>query len=98
MPNSSQVSTMGWMLLVPCRCPTRRGRWRRCAQRPLPSMMIATWRGTASGRACAGVSLRLAISNRHDLRLLGPANGVEFGDDTVGDLLQALLRPFDLVG
>ena len=35
---------------MPWRWPRTRGSPRDCAQRPLPSMMIATWRGSCSGR------------------------------------------------
>src|SRR5690554_6070581 len=34
---------------APARWPTARGRRRRAAQRPLPSMMMATWRGRSAG-------------------------------------------------
>src|SRR5438876_11505609 len=98
MPRSSHASTMGWMLLVPRRCPTRRGRWRRWAQRPLPSIMMATCRGTAIWGACAAISLALSISDRHDLLLLMRAHRLKLRNDPVGDLLEPVLRPLDLVG
>jgi len=42
----SSTSRTDWM---PARCPSTRGRWRFSAQRPLPSMMIATCCGRRSG-------------------------------------------------
>ena len=33
---------------MPARWPSTRGRWRLAAHRPLPSMMMATWRGSRS--------------------------------------------------
>ena len=43
---------------TPRRCPSTRGRPRAAAQRPLPSMMMATWRGAGSngGTALCGIS------------------------------------------
>src|SRR5437763_14877043 len=98
MPRSSQASTIGWILLVPRRCPTRRGRWRRWAQRPLPSIMMATCRSTATRGACAGMSLALSISDHHDLLLLVLAHRLKLRNDPVGDLLEPFLLPLDLVG
>src|SRR5919198_6038758 len=98
MPRSSHASTIGWILLVPRRCPARRGRRRRWAQRPLPSMMMATCRGTATRGAGARIWLALSISDRHDLLLLVRPHRLELRNDPVGDLLEPLLRPLDLVG
>src|ERR671933_2535198 len=98
MPRSSHASTIGWMLLVPRRCPARRGRWRRWAQRPLPSIMMATCCGTATPGACAGIWLALSISDRHDLLFLMLPHRLKLRNDSVGDLLEPFLRPLDLVG
>ena len=45
---------------TPARCPATRGRWRRCAQRPLPSMMTAT----CSGRRFRSSLSRSSASSR----------------------------------
>ncbi len=42
---------------TPRRCPATRGSSRCFAQRPLPSMMIATWRGTADESGMSRVEL-----------------------------------------
>src|SRR5918912_3433377 len=98
MPRSSHASTIGWILLVPRRCPARRGGWGRWAQRPLPSIMMATCRGTATWGACAGIWRALSISDRHDLLLLILPHRLKLRNDPVGDLLEPFLRPLDLVG
>src|SRR5438105_5921516 len=43
-PWSGAASTIRWTASAPARWPAARGRPRRAAQRPLPSMMTATWR------------------------------------------------------
>jgi hypothetical protein len=50
---------------TPARCPATRGRCRRCAQRPLPSMITAICRGRrpASSRSSRRASSRLAGSS-----------------------------------
>src|SRR5271165_2268861 len=44
MPWSGAASTMRRIASTPASCPRRRDRPRRVAQRPLPSMMMPTWR------------------------------------------------------
>src|SRR5437867_10302389 len=44
MPRSGAASTVRRTASAPARCPATRGRPRRLAQRPLPSITIATWR------------------------------------------------------
>src|SRR5690606_24321114 len=46
MPSSTQASTVSRSACTPARCPSTRGSNRRVAQRPLPSMMTATWTGS----------------------------------------------------
>ena len=41
-PASRQPSTTSRTAFIPSRWPKGRGRWRSCAQRPLPSMITAT--------------------------------------------------------
>src|SRR3989442_6547800 len=69
-PASIAPSTTSRTAFMPARCPRGRGRCRSSAQRPLPSMMMATWRGTApASRICARRSS--PMSDLHDLRLFG---------------------------
>src|SRR3989475_1250510 len=69
-PASIAPSTTSRTAFMPARCPRGRGRCRSSAQRPLPSMMMATWRGTAPpSRICARRSS--PMSDLHDLRLFG---------------------------
>ena len=52
MPRRAEVSTTSRTDSMPARCPSTRGRCRCAAQRPLPSMMIATWAGSRSKSTC----------------------------------------------
>ena len=53
-PAAIAPSTASRTAFIPARWPSGRGRLRSRAQRPLPSMMMATWRGTAPfSRICA---------------------------------------------
>src|SRR5690606_9794608 len=74
---------------APARWPIMRGRRRRAAQRPLPSMMTATWRGTPEGGVGA---LMLAPSDRHQLLFLGLDHLVDVLDRVIGDLLHLALE------
>ena len=49
IPRSGQLSTISRTRSAPRRCPAMRGSPRLVAQRPLPSMMIATWLGPGAG-------------------------------------------------
>src|ERR1700712_2379161 len=60
---------------TPCLWPKMRGMKRFLAQRPLPSMTMATWRGTSGSRAGApevdeGGFTAASFSNREDLGFL----------------------------
>src|ERR1051326_4310072 len=58
MPRRRAVSTTARTASLPLRCPSMRGRPRRRAQRPFPSMMIATWRGRRFGsRSTSDISV-----------------------------------------
>ena len=46
-PASRQPSTTSRTAFMPAWCPSGRGSERPLAQRPLPSMMMAMWAGTA---------------------------------------------------
>src|ERR1039457_1052650 len=65
----------GRIALTPARCPATRGRWRRLAQRPLPSMMMPTCRGRSAlagsgiaagsgGRCIVGLGVRTPRRHR----------------------------------
>src|SRR5437660_9374998 len=57
-PKSSQAWRARLMARTPARCPKLAGRPRRRAQRPLPSMMIPTWRGTWESKGEERVPIR----------------------------------------
>src|SRR5436190_3157047 len=68
-PAWAQASSTRRRLLVPARWPNRRGWPRRLAQRPLPSMMKATCRGTRpAGRAGGGKARGLAAMSKQAYR------------------------------
>src|SRR3990170_3065297 len=70
-----------------------RGNPRALAQRPLPSMMTATWRGTAEDSGTGAVMNAGGIrSHLRDVLLLGRDELVHLADETVGELLDRLLR------
>src|SRR6266511_3409607 len=74
------------MVSTPARCPAIAGRCRCRAQRRLPSMTIATCRGTSTSL------------DAEDLLLLGLADLVDLEDVPVGQLLELLLEALELVG
>ena len=57
-PASAAASTTSRTAFMPERWPNGRGNRRARAQRPLPSMMMATWRGTGLSRSRASGSSR----------------------------------------
>src|SRR5215208_5701305 len=94
------------MFSVPARCPAWRERPRSRAQRPLPSMTMATCRG--SGSIASSGSPSAAVSGRttggglpagevrgtldlHQLRFLILAGLVHLGDVLVGQLLELIV-------
>src|SRR5438045_3596762 len=81
---------------IPARWPSGRGRLRSRAQRPLPSMMTATWRGTTPlPRICASRSS--AMLDLHDLRFLRLDRLVHELEALVVQLLDVLLGVLLLV-
>src|ERR1043165_5534443 len=84
MPRSAQPSTVLTSVSTPALWPKKRGMKRFLAQRPLPSMTMATWRGTAT--------LESTASDRHDLGLFGRDQPVDLGDRAGGELLQIVER------
>ena len=71
-PTSSPPSTVSKSASSPAACPSVRLRPRRCAQRPLPSITIATWRGSR-GRSIPCVTARTLLEPRPNVRLRMPA-------------------------
>src|SRR5476651_2333825 len=109
---SIAASTVRRSALVPARCPAAGGSPRRRAQRPLPSMMIATTSAT-SGSSCSGsglmrASVRMRLSSfiagaityldLHDVGLFTLQEVVDLLYVLVGQLLDAGLgRAFVVV-
>src|SRR6266853_5618940 len=96
-PASAQAIVIGRTFSVPAWWPARRGMPRPFAQRPLPSMMMPTWVGTASGRGTAvgwgfGAPATSVIgSDLRHFRLLPPGDLLDALDELIGQLLQSLL-------
>src|SRR4030095_14205094 len=88
------ASTVRRSARVPSRCPSATGRPRRSAQRPLPSMMIATVRALSASvpRSTARESGARNASDFHDLRFLALQQLVDLVDVLVGELLDAVRR------
>src|SRR3989441_3659975 len=95
-PAAIAPSTTSRTAFIPARWPSGRGRWRSRAQRPLPSMMTATWRGTAPlsrmSRRRSSATLDL-----HDLLLLRLHRLIHQLQVVVVELLDVLLRVLLLV-
>src|SRR5690606_34881490 len=97
-PRNAHASTVARTASTPFACPATRGSRRCVAQRPLPSMMIATCRGTSRGRGTVIVVLVTGIieaqrppgdtfSDGHDLPLLHVEHAIDLDDEAVGELL-----------
>ena len=69
-PISMAPSTTSNSECSPCSWPAVRGSPRSSAQRPLPSMMIATCRGTRSAGTSGGVAPEGCGSGRRTCRLV----------------------------
>ena len=61
-PSSIAARTVARTASTPLRCPATRGSSRLFAQRPLPSMMMATWRGIARAAGMVRVELVNMVS------------------------------------
>src|SRR3989442_225530 len=93
MPRSIAPRTAPRTASTPLRWPATRGRWRARAQRPLPSMMIATWRGVSRA---LGTS-RVELGNADRTEFLG-GTGKARGSGVRSDRHQVrFLRVQDLV-
>src|SRR5215831_17821509 len=101
MPSSWAARTTRRNASTPRRCPSARGNPREAAQRPLPSMMMATCNGPSDRSCCSAAGTAFDIgrsSYREDFFFLGRQQLIDFGDRSVGRLLhvgsQALLIIF----
>src|SRR6185369_3069175 len=99
MPRSAQASTVLTSESTPALWPKKLGMKRFFAQRPLPSMTMATWRGMATlestkrvRRRCGESDAGSGASNRHDLGFLGRDHPVDLGDGAVGQTLHLVER------
>src|SRR5690606_17555176 len=100
MPSRAQASTVVRTASTPLAWPATRGRRRWVAQRPLPSMTIATWRGTREAAGLIGIGSEnalfcsgQAVSDRHDFLFLVRQQLVDLRDELVGELLDRILGP-----
>src|SRR5579884_1705678 len=84
MPNLTASRRRALTTSAPASCPFRAERPLAFAQRPLPSVMIATYFGPSAGSA---------TSDLEDLFFLGLQQLVELRDAEVGDLLQLDFGP-----
>src|SRR3989338_9118783 len=91
MPSSRQKATMSSTRSIPRRCPSMRDKPFNCAQRPLPSMMMAICWGTFLS------SKFTEMLNLHDLFLFMGKNLVYLGDILVGHFLDLGLGLLELV-
>src|SRR5690606_39305721 len=92
MPSSGAARMVRFSASTPARCPAARGRPRAAAQRPLPSMISATWRGPSGSELGVWAAMRvilrqIAPSDLHDLDFLGLQGLVDALDGGVGVLL-----------
>src|SRR3954453_14507631 len=107
MPRPFEARTVGPTPSTPRRWPSTRGRPRAAAQRPLPSMMIATWAGadpSSVGAAKSGteseskvIATRVSGSNLHDFFFFGRERLVDLLDMLVGGLLDLFRLPIEIV-
>src|SRR5688572_4565092 len=108
-PRLPQLFTTSRTASTPRRCPPTRGSRRFFAQRPLPSMMIATCRGTSavSGITCVELSNSVNLAPRtshlvpcsygHQFPFLVRDELVDVRDRLVGHLLHLVLGALLLV-
>src|SRR5215217_3755697 len=100
MPRSTASRSRALTVSAPASCPCSTGSPRCWAQRPLPSVMMATYLAligrprpgeSPSGRllpAKRARRARLRRSHFEDLGFLAPQEGIELLDLVVGELLQ----------
>src|SRR5262249_3532598 len=97
MPSSCEAATTRRSASTPRRGPSARGSPREAAQRPLPSMMMATCNGPSdrSGSRLAGAAFDIADPlsiplDGEDFFFLGRQQLVDLRDHTVGRLLHVV--------
>src|SRR5690349_19111981 len=89
MPSSPAACTVRRTASPPRRWPAMRGRPRAFAQRPLPSMMTATWTGGGNGDDGSAGSMG---SDLKDLLVLLRQQPVDLLDGLVGQRLDVLVQ------
>src|SRR3974390_3357970 len=89
MPISPAARTVRRTASSPRRWPSTRGSPRAAAQRPLPSLMMATWRGTSNASRLGETSASdiRASSDGEDLLFLRGQQMIDLGNTGVGGLL-----------
>src|SRR5947208_16911906 len=91
MPSSTASRSRALTTSAPARWPSMTGTPRAVAQRPLPSVMMATYLGVMGRRnprtKFALKPTKSARSNLHDLRLFALEMGIQVGDLGVRDLM-----------
>src|SRR3981189_2270327 len=102
MPRSPAARTVRRSASTPRRCPSPRGSPRAAAQRPLPSMMMATCRGTTISpswtvRSGSLFDIVLKPSHRERFLFFCRQHLVDFGNHLVGHLLHLLGGPLAVV-
>src|SRR4051794_35343158 len=83
-PRSTASRSLSLTTSAPARWPSIGESPRRCAQRPLPSVMIATYFGTEATRLCLDLE---------DLFLFALQQRLDLADGLVGEALKLALRP-----
>src|SRR6202521_2707070 len=98
MPSSPAARTVRRSASTPRRCPSLRGSPRAAAQRPLPSMMMATCRGAPKravrevGALASGMKFRASPCSLdgQDFLFLHRERAVDFGNGLIGRLLDLI--------
>src|SRR5258705_12151237 len=89
MPRSPAARPVLRSASTPRRWPSTRGSPRAAAQRPLPSMMMATCLGT-SGTISANCVASAIILDRHNFFFFGRKRAVDVGNRLIGRLLHQI--------
>src|SRR5215211_1427593 len=88
IPSSAASRSRSLTTSAPARWPSITGSPRCCAQRPLPSVMIATYLGALIGLPDSEMRRPAATSDFEDLLFLAFQQAVDLGDRRVGLFLQ----------
>src|SRR5690349_1840251 len=84
---SAQTSMTARTASTPALCPATPGIKRFFAQRLLPSMMIATWRGTADGAVCLVFSMKRRPLYGHQVFFFLRQLSVDFSYELLGQIV-----------